>query len=384
MLAAITALATVGAGATQKPLPTWAAKCQTAQCEHARAAASTPSNGKYHRRPYYTPSTNCSSSVFSAELLDDGGWEFGGAPPILPHCREVIIVHVPKTGGVALMQTLDGVNGVSLCQSGTGADARGIRVCGPCEPMRRGNVTSVGVHEQRFGPPEQQRRSTLYVGFVREPRSWYVSALMQACGIAHRRDSDLTRLAQCVHERGGNSEQLKLTSFSWRHLCAMAHLDLPFERSLVQLYNPLSKYYYHTADLQSTMLGGLMSAENFVLCTEMEPMLAFLGPQLGVAGVTLKNQEVHTHSNKSGFYRRFNSSLNFSRVAHLYQRDLELYRLVSRSTDSCIWRLTSPRWVQRVPRKVPGQNWSQLQDVPDLSPTEPLERRDPRCSLRGA
>ena len=120
-------------------------------------------------------------------------WSYGAAPLPLPHCRDVEIIHVPKTAGVALLAALRASSSADLCYSETWIDdvrpcaqlAAGRLCCrqrdgrwrvaaAPCDMSHgvsagaasRGRV-SVGVHERLFGSTPG-RAETLYprrVGF---------------------------------------------------------------------------------------------------------------------------------------------------------------------------------------------------------------------------
>ena len=286
---------------------------------------------------------------------------------LLPHCRNVEILHIPKTGGISLILSLaarkTNHSGVPVLAPTTDFCYTETACClhPPCpgggiwSPHRAATLPCgcsacdaalssrhsefIGIHERQFGLATKMNSQTLYIAIVRQPESWLRSAISQEC-----------------------NDQ----SVAWRtqQVCASGNF-------LGWYSSNVSKYYFTSPNLQSTMLGGIWSAANLLVCTLEKRVVAqrLLEARLG-------SDMPHVHTNAAASKRwHVPSSFSYATYAHLYEEDDALYRHVANGTvppppvplapsarpsahayealplggrlhgrSGCVWRLSLPQW----------------------------------------
>lgn len=269
--------------------------------------------------------------VWSAAALRDA--RLGVHMEPIPHCREVEVIHIPKTGGVSLIFALHMAN-ASFCYTETGGPSClwlpecGIsRQCGEltrrsdtvpcgCQACGSSSLESVGVHERGFGrgfgrgsDVVAANPRVLYISIVREPQSWLRSAISQEC------NDDYGPYSGSLECRGQTSDFLR-----W--------------------YQSPQTFYFATDNLQSRMLGNIWSAPNHVVCT-----LERRAHAVRLIAAALGHHGLHDVVSNVAAQKRYPlpHTFNFSAHAHLYATDAELYERVARA-GGCVWQLTLPRW----------------------------------------
>ena len=259
-------------------------------------------------------------------------WEFGKAQNVLPHCRRVEVIHIPKTSGQSIIAALDSAN-VPFCYTETYCSGLnpmpGVkRPCG-CRPCHAPYPEAIGVHERRFGVVDGGHAQTLYVSIVRDPTSWLRSAVSHVCVTC-------PMLLEC---RTGNisawytpRDQMKRAKLcgQWRHAAR-------------EFYEQLT--WFHTSNIQSRFLDGVYKANNWVICT-IESRRAIL--ELLAAAADPGNNILAAENTSRGVLSdkhhvlsaNFTEALAGGAYAHLYREDAALYKRVAASPGGCI---RSPR-----------------------------------------
>ena len=244
--------------------------------------------------------------------------------PALPHCRDVEVIHVPKTGGTALIRSLARAD-VDVCYSetwiadgGCGALAAGAVCCrrrggwrtapSPCA----GRGAGVGVHERAFGATAG-RAATLYVAVVRRPKDWLRSALAETCATAARGDA------------------------------ACAGADAAAFR---KFYDAPPQYYYRWPNLQAKLVGELFQARNWAVAAleRRGVVLAALG---AAVGAPLADARAHAR-NASGLpWAATFDGAYASTFRDLYHLDEALYAHVARA-GGVLSKLDGRAWRDRL------------------------------------
>jgi len=271
-------------------------------------------------------------------------WQHGYAGKVLPHCRRVELIHIPKTSGQSFITALDAAN-ASFCYTETYCspmpnaprmhEVRKRCGCSSCTDPHD-HLEDIGVHEERFGSVRDTNNSILYLAVVREPMSWLRSAVGHVCGACPDLDA-------CHH---GN------VSF-WYHSQHHVHPPTDCKASPYGARNGHSFIssigWFHTKDLQSHLLNGLHHARNWVVCTleSREIILRILEVASGRELGSGRNQtHVGTGAGKFGLPSRFDDALAAGGFEHLYRSDMKLYQQVAASPEGCIGRLSEPEWTR--------------------------------------
>ena len=255
-------------------------------------------------------------------------WSLGQAPPALPHCRHVELIHVPKTSGQAILSALDRAN-VSFCFTETYCNQGGLQRIGGRQPCGcrhcsdSASLETIGVHERRFGAEiaGYGNPSTLYLAIVREPISWLKSVVAHTCREEHS-------LPECQTGQVGNWYQ----GLHHRH-------SAPY-----RLFSFVT--WYHTPDLQSHMLDGVFAAKNWVICT-LEHRETIMNVLEVATDSSLSHKMVRnarSSQNHEDLPRNFTSDVEAGQYSHLYHMDAALYEHITRA-GGCVHRL-GDKWSQ--------------------------------------
>ena len=264
--------------------------------------------------------------------------------PQLPHCRDIEVLHIPKTSGISLIFSLAELN-ASFCFTETGGSGglispRGRHLpgnsCRACPPNHilspsasgpagasAGAAASpplerIGVHERHFGSAARGRDETLYLAIVREPESWLRSAIAQECN----------------------------TEYDGRGRLYRHSIECQTQDFLPWYTRAGSKFYFANANLQAHMLGNIWQAPNYVVCAleQQWRVAALLGHAVGLER-PLPALRANTAATKPwSLSKNGDGAFNFSRYAHMYQADTALYHHVASAPGGCLHRLTLPRW----------------------------------------
>jgi hypothetical protein len=180
-----------------------------------------------------------------ATAQTDGGadavWPFGrlAAPP-----ERIAFIHIPKTGGSAVIETLVKA-GLPVCQGGT--KLMRLHACScfkECAQWSTVAVMEIGHNEflhSLMWPSALKAAASrvMWLSIVREPESWFYSAVGQLCVRGHV----LWNTSSCKP----NATLETLLSDNW-------------------FSEKAPKYYWQHANLQTTMLSDLSLEHNWAVC----------------------------------------------------------------------------------------------------------------------
>lgn len=263
----------------------------------------------------------------------------------------VAYVHIPKTGGTSIGRALARA-GVAACVVMT--SSTGLQGCGSTFTSRlmRMQQTRVIIAERPYVDVQRYVQPTghnkwLFVAVVREPRSWFYSAVAQWClGTGVGRRSLRCQEGTTVHD---------LLRAGWFKPLQPRRLHRPRNDSDPSRDGYLP--YFALANEQSNHLGAIWHEPNFLICSieRISSIASALGEVLEGNQHLLARRHDHQLTvrwSRSAAYQR---SVEWDELRRYYLLDAGLHSYVNRS--GCVAHSVDPVLRQRLETAIAPVKW---------------------------
>ena len=262
----------------------------------------------------------------------------------------VAFLHIPKCGGTTILTSLkkSSVFGRACDLHSFGTFTKfpaqsGVCSCANQTCIANARFVSAELPFSHFRQlvahaPVAAVECTLYLSVVRQPRSWFESALSFFCNTPFGRNKNTACVkntsAQLMRTRGAFHPTDPTSDWNGDY----RGFDSP-------------KYFFRHANLQSTMLGDIYFEANWIICPLerlsdaverlMPLVIASASKAPGSWRVTVANQ-------RSARTRAYTEGVAWSEVARFYALDDALYR---RMAGACVGNIEEPQLAETLRRE---------------------------------